>query len=63
MEYCSGGDLFEILIKKGNFKEIYLAKLIKKIISAIEYLHCRVFRIIFIYVIFNKIFRYTVKSY
>lgn len=39
MEYCSGGDLKDKIATEGFFSEEYTVKLIKKIISAVNYLH------------------------
>lgn len=39
MELCSGGDLFENIIKKGHFTENEVAEIMKKILSALNYLH------------------------
>ena len=35
MEYCSGGDLFERMIKIGTFNEKMCSNIIKKILSAL----------------------------
>jgi serine/threonine protein kinase len=42
MEYCCGGDLFERLAKNGTFNEKQCQIIIRKILSAIQYLHQRV---------------------
>ena len=39
MEYCSGGELFEKLIEQGIFSEANAATIIKKLLSALRYLH------------------------
>lgn len=39
MELCLGGDLFDNIIKKGHFTENEAAKTMKKVLSAINYLH------------------------
>ena len=39
IEYCSGGDLFEKLLKKGNFSNLETIKIMKKIFLAVKYLH------------------------
>ena len=41
MEYCEGGELLERIIKKGNLSEKKCSFLMKKIFSAINYLHER----------------------
>ncbi|KRX10284.1 Protein kinase-like domain [Pseudocohnilembus persalinus] len=39
MEYCSGGELFERIVEKGHFSEKESIILVKKIFSAVNYLH------------------------
>ena len=41
MEYCSGGELLERIIKKGHLDECQAAKIMYKLFSAINYLHER----------------------
>lgn len=39
MEYCSGGELFDHIVKYSNFTEGYAAKLMRQMISSIKNLH------------------------
>ena len=39
MEYCSGGELLERIIEKSHFTEVEAKKIMKKVLSAIMYLH------------------------
>jgi calcium-dependent protein kinase len=39
MELCTGGELFDRIIKQGKFSEAEAAKIMEKILSAISYLH------------------------
>ena len=39
MEYCSGGELFDHIVKHTNFTEGYASKLMKQMISSIKHLH------------------------
>ena len=39
MELCTGGDIFERLIKKGSFSELEAAVIIRKLMGAVNYLH------------------------
>lgn len=39
MEYVSGGELFDYIVKKQKLKEIEACKFIQQIICGIEYLH------------------------
>ena len=39
MEYASGGELFDYIVKKGRVKEMEAARFFLQIISGIEYLH------------------------
>jgi len=39
MEKCDGGELFERVIQKGVFSEADAATCIRKVLSAIKYLH------------------------
>lgn len=39
MELCSGGDLFDRLISHGQYTEEHTAQMMKKIVSAVSYLH------------------------
>jgi calcium-dependent protein kinase len=39
MEMCVGGDLFENIVKKVRYTELKAAKLIYRIIGAVNYLH------------------------
>lgn len=41
MEYCQGGELFDMITKKGKISEAYAARIIRKICSAIAHLHDR----------------------
>ena len=38
-EYCSGGELFDLLVAKGHYQEAEAAELMRKILSAVAYLH------------------------
>jgi 5'-AMP-activated protein kinase, catalytic alpha subunit len=39
MEYCSGGELFQHIVKNRRLKEEEAAKMYQQIISGIEYIH------------------------
>lgn len=39
MELCTGGELFDRIIKSGHFSERYAASIMKQILSAIAYCH------------------------
>lgn len=39
MEYCSGGDILEHMIQKGQFNERRAAEIFEKVLSAVCYLH------------------------
>eukprot|EP01071_Lankesteria_metandrocarpae_P004306 Lankesteria_metandrocarpae@DN3475_c0_g1_i1.p1 len=39
LEICSGGELFDRIIKSGHFSERYAASLMKQVFSAINYCH------------------------
>jgi calcium-dependent protein kinase len=39
MEYCSGGDIFEHMLEKGQFNERRAAEIFEKVLSAVCYLH------------------------
>lgn len=39
MELCTGGELFDRIIKFGHFSERYAASIMKQILSAISYCH------------------------
>ena len=41
MEYCSGGELLERICKLGHFDECSAANIMRKLFSAINYLHER----------------------
>ena len=41
MEYCSGGELLERICSRGRFDECSAAKIMRKLFSAINYLHER----------------------
>ena len=38
-EFLSGGELFDVLVKKRSLSESITAKLIKQVLSAVYYLH------------------------
>jgi calcium-dependent protein kinase len=38
-EYCSGGELFDRIIRMKTFSEAYAAKLMKQLLSAVTYCH------------------------
>jgi serine/threonine protein kinase len=38
---CTGGELFDMLVKKGNFAENEGAVIIKRVLNAINYCHIR----------------------
>lgn len=39
MELCTGGELFDRIIKSGHFSERYAASIMKQILSAVSYCH------------------------
>lgn len=39
MELCTGGELFDRIIKTGHFGERYAASIMKQILSAVSYCH------------------------
>lgn len=39
MEYCSGGELFDEIIKRKSFSEIHAAQIMQQLFSAVAYLH------------------------
>lgn len=39
MELCTGGELFDRIIKSGHFSERYAASIMKQILSAVAYCH------------------------
>ena len=39
MEYCSGGELHDKVEAEGFLEENYVAPIVKKIVSAVHYLH------------------------
>jgi serine/threonine protein kinase len=39
MELIRGGDLFDRIVEKGKYKEEQARKLLKNILSAVDYLH------------------------
>lgn len=39
MDYCKGGDLMEFIIDKGPMDELKAAIIMKKILSALHYIH------------------------
>eukprot|EP01098_Paradermamoeba_levis_P000848 TRINITY_DN10980_c0_g1_i2.p1 TRINITY_DN10980_c0_g1~~TRINITY_DN10980_c0_g1_i2.p1 ORF type:complete len:145 (-),score=56.79 TRINITY_DN10980_c0_g1_i2:157-531(-) len=39
MELVTGGELFDKIVEKGNYTEEDAAKLVAKIVSAVQYLH------------------------
>ncbi|KAI4838984.1 calcium-dependent protein kinase 3 [Plasmodium brasilianum] len=41
MELCTGGELFDKIVKKGSFSEIYSSFIMKQIYSVLNYLHIR----------------------
>lgn len=41
MEYCSGGELLERIVESGQLSETETAKILKKVFSAVKYLHER----------------------
>ncbi len=40
-EYCSGGELYDRIIKMKNFSEVKAAQLMKQVLSAVAYCHKR----------------------
>jgi calcium-dependent protein kinase len=40
-EYCGGGELFDHIIERGRFSEIYASRIVRQILSAIKHLHDR----------------------
>jgi len=40
-EYCEGGDLFNMLAKRGDISESEAAKIMRQILAAVEYCHRR----------------------
>ncbi|KAK6588446.1 calcium-dependent kinase [Cryptosporidium xiaoi] len=43
MEICTGGELFDRIIKRGHFSERYAALIMKQVLSAIAYCHSNEF--------------------
>ncbi|CDU16485.1 CAMK/CDPK protein kinase [Plasmodium yoelii 17X] len=41
MDLCTGGELFDKIIKKGSFVEMYASFIMKQIFSVLNYLHIR----------------------
>ncbi|SBT76869.1 calcium-dependent protein kinase 3, putative [Plasmodium ovale] len=41
MELCTGGELFDKIVKKGSFVEIYASFIMKQVYSVLNYLHIR----------------------
>jgi len=39
MEYCSGGDLTDSIVKEAKLNERDISRVIYKVISAVNYLH------------------------
>mmetsp|Transcript_22989 Transcript_22989/g.19952 ORF Transcript_22989/g.19952 Transcript_22989/m.19952 type:complete len:132 (-) Transcript_22989:1318-1713(-) len=39
MELCSGGELLERIVKKGRLEESEVANIMRKVFSAVKYLH------------------------
>jgi len=39
MEYCSGGELFQHIVKNRRLQEIEACKMYSQILSGIEYIH------------------------
>ena len=39
MEYCSGGEVFEYIVKTNRLKEKEASKFFQDIVSGVEYLH------------------------
>ena len=39
MEYASGGELFQYILKHKKLKDIEAAKVLQQLISGVEYLH------------------------
>jgi calcium-dependent protein kinase len=39
MELCTGGELFDRIVKSGHFSEYYAATIMKQIFSAVSYCH------------------------
>ena len=39
LEYASGGELFDFIVKKGKIEESLAAKFLQQLISGVEYLH------------------------
>lgn len=40
-EFCGGGELFDHIIDRGRFSEVYAGRIVKQILSAIKHLHDR----------------------
>ena len=41
MEYCSGGDLFTYVMNKNYLTELESAKIMQKLLSAVQYMHSK----------------------
>ena len=39
MEYCSGGSLRDLVLKRGQIQEIFVSIIIREILRGLEYLH------------------------
>jgi calcium-dependent protein kinase len=41
MEYCSGGELFERIVKKGHFTEKEAAEVMRSLLSFVAFAHSK----------------------